>query len=108
MKRTLFFGNLVLEGFTVLHERVQYRYDHASFQLTAGVGLKAAPKVCLTRLHWKVGVWNGHAFSGVIGILDFCLVSIMHGDKASVMFARCPTFFRRKRLGTWCMAMSRQ
>ena len=28
--------------------------------------------------------------------------------KASVMFARCPTFFRRKRLGTWCMAMSRQ
>ena len=44
--------------------------------------------MCLTRLHWKVGVWIGHAFSGVIGILDFCLVSIMHGDEASMMFAR--------------------
>ena len=35
----------------------------------------------------------------------------MHGDKASMMFASyitAPTFFRRKRLGTWCMAMSRQ
>ena len=52
--------------------------------------------MCLTRLHWKVGVWNDRAFSGVIGILDFCLVSIVHGDKASMMFTRCitaPTFF---------------